>query len=151
MTEQRFQATLISAGQRVWIEIPFDPDTAWGRKERHHVRGTINDWPIRGPLSVEAGRVVLSLGAAWRRGNGLAAGHRVQVALTPEGPQLDRLSEDITQALAAEPAAQGFFEGLATFYRNTYVRWIEGAKRPETRRARIAEMVALLKLGKKQK
>jgi uncharacterized protein YdeI (YjbR/CyaY-like superfamily) len=31
------------------------------------------------------------------------------------------------------------------------VRWIESAKRSETRRARIAEMLSLLKAGKKQR
>jgi uncharacterized protein YdeI (YjbR/CyaY-like superfamily) len=40
---------------------------------------------------------------------------------------------------------------LATFYRNNYIRWIESAKRPETRRGRIAEMVDLLKAGTKQR
>ena len=37
------------------------------------------------------------------------------------------------------------------FYRRNYVRWIESAKRPETRAARIADTVALLKAGKRQK
>jgi hypothetical protein len=36
-------------------------------------------------------------------------------------------------------------------YRNGYLRWIEGAKRPETRSARIAETLGLLKAGKKQR
>jgi len=40
---------------------------------------------------------------------------------------------------------------LATFYRNGYLRWIGGVKRPETRSARIAEMLSLLKAGKKQR
>lgn len=47
--------------------------------------------------------------------------------------------------------AKAFFEGLATFYRNGYLRWIEGAKRPETRSARIVEVLGLLKAGKKQR
>ena len=38
-----------------------------------------------------------------------------------------------------------------TIYRNTYIKWIEGAKRPETRAARIAEMISLLRAGEKQK
>jgi uncharacterized protein YdeI (YjbR/CyaY-like superfamily) len=42
-------------------------------------------------------------------------------------------------------------ERLATFYRNGYIPWIESAKRPETRSARIAEMLSLLKAGKKQR
>jgi ATPase subunit of ABC transporter with duplicated ATPase domains len=40
---------------------------------------------------------------------------------------------------------------LATFYRNGYIRWIESARRPETRQARITEMIGLLKAGKKQR
>ena len=52
---------------------------------------------------------------------------------------------------ASEPEARAFFESLATFYRNGYVRWIEGAKRPETRSARIAEMLGLLRGGQKQR
>ena len=57
----------------------------------------------------------------------------------------------MASALDAEPQAKAFFEALATFYRNTYIKWIESAKRPETRAARINEMVELLKVGKKQK
>ena len=73
------------------------------------------------------------------------------MVLSPEGPQSEGLSPDIASALNAEPQAKAFFESLATFYRNTYIKWIESAKKPETRRARIQEMVALLKAGKKQK
>jgi uncharacterized protein YdeI (YjbR/CyaY-like superfamily) len=40
---------------------------------------------------------------------------------------------------------------LATFYRTGYVRWIEEAKRPETRARRIAETVEALAEGKKQR
>jgi len=48
-------------------------------------------------------------------------------------------------------SSRAFFESLATFYRNTYINWIEGAKRPTTRAARIGEMIELLKAGRKQK
>jgi len=91
------------------------------------------------------------LGAAWRRENGFEAGTGVEVVLTPEGPQSEGLSPDVATALEAEPQAKAFFESLATFYRNTYVRWIESAKRPDTRITRINEMINLLKAGKKQK
>lgn len=73
------------------------------------------------------------------------------MALSPEGPQSEGLSTDVAEALEAEPQAKAFFESLATFYRNTYIKWIESAKRPETRSARITEMIELLKAGKKQK
>ena len=75
----------------------------------------------------------------------------MEVTLSPEGPQSETLSSDVIEALESEPQARTFFESLATFYRNTYVKWIESAKRPETRVARIREMIKLLKAGKKQK
>ena len=61
------------------------------------------------------------------------------------------MSPDVASALDAEPKAKAFFESLATFYRNTYIKWIESAKKPETRTARIKEMVKLLKADRKQK
>ncbi len=151
MSEQRFTSVLQSAGQRVWIDLPFDPNEVWGTKDRHHVRGLVGAFEIRGPLAIEAGRYVLNLGAAWRRGNGVTGGDEVTVVLSPEGPQLDRLAEDIVAALESEPDAKAFFEGLATFYRKNYLRWIDGAKKPETRQARIVQLVSLLKVGRKEK
>ena len=50
-------------------------------------------------------------------------------------------------AFAAEPAAARFFDSLPSFYRNNYARWIEGAKRPETRAKRISELVDLTRRG----
>lgn len=148
---QEFTTIVQKAGSRVFIALPFDPQTTWGAKQRHHVRGTINNLTIRGSLGSDREHYFLLLGAAWRRDNGIEAGATVRVILAPEGPQQDLLASDIAEALAQEPAAAEFFAALATFYRNNYVRWIESAKRAETRSARIAEMVALLKAGKKQK
>ena len=148
---QEFTTIVQKAGSRVFIALPFDPQTTWGSKQRHHVRGTINNLTIRGSLGSDREHYFLLLGAAWRRDNGIETGATVRVILTPEGPQQEMLAPDIAEALAQEPAAAEFFAALATFYRNNYVRWIESAKRAETRSVRIAEMVALLKAGKKQK
>ena len=54
-------------------------------------------------------------------------------------------------AMRVEPQAKQFFDSLPTFYRNNYMRWINSAKRPPTRAARIAEMMELLKAGKREK
>jgi hypothetical protein len=151
MSIQRFKTTITKRGSRVYVPIPFDPNAAWGVKNRHYIRGTVNGCIVRGSLGSDGTAYFLPLGAAWRRDNGLEAGAKVAVELAPEGPQAATLAPDVAAALAAAPQAKTFFEGLATFYRNTYIKWIEGAKRPETRAARIAEMVALLNAGQKQK
>lgn len=83
--------------------------------------------------------------------SGIDAGTKVDVVLSPEGTQSENMSADVIRALDAEPQAKAFFESLATFYRNTFIKWIESAKKRETRAARINEMIELLKTGKKQK
>ena len=151
MSTQRFQTVIAKSGTRTYIAIPFNPNEVWGVKNRHHVTGSINGCTIRGSLGSDKTQYFLLLGAAWRRDNALVDGAVVDVVLTPEGPQADSLSPDLVSALGANPQAKAFFESLATFYRNNYIRWIESAKRPETRSGRISEMIRLLEAGTKQR
>jgi uncharacterized protein YdeI (YjbR/CyaY-like superfamily) len=70
----------------------------------------------------------------------------------PEGPQSEALADDIAAAFAAEPDAARFFDGLATFYRKNYLRWIDATKRsPDLRAQRIAELIGFMKAGRKQR
>jgi hypothetical protein len=151
MQIQRFQARVEKSGSKTIIVIPFNPNEAWGEKKRHHITGSINGKKFRGPLGSEGTQYFLSLGAAWLREVGMEAGQQVEVELAPEGPQQEALAPDIAAALELDNQARAFFEALATFYRKGYLRWIEGARRPEARQARIMEMVDLLKAGKKQR
>jgi hypothetical protein len=151
LTTQRFKTTIAKSGSRTFVPIPFNPNEVWGVKQRHHITGAVNGCKVRGSLGSDGTQYFLPIGAAWRRDNFLDAGSEVEVVLSPEGPQSEGLSPDVAAELDLEPGAKAFFESLATFYRNTYIKWIESAKRPETRSARIKEMVELLKAGKKQK
>jgi hypothetical protein len=151
MTNKLFTATIEKTGSKTVIPLPFDPNVVWGSRQRHHITGTVGGHKIRGPLSQVGEQFVLPLGDAWRRDTGLQAGDSVEVALSAEGPQAGQLAEDVTAALDTDPQARAFFESLATFYRNGFIKSIEGARRPETRAARIAEMMVLLQAGKKQK
>jgi len=61
------------------------------------------------------------------------------------------LGQDVDAALDAAPDARAFFESLPTFYRKDYARWLDSAKRPETRARRIEEFVALLRAGRRER
>jgi uncharacterized protein YdeI (YjbR/CyaY-like superfamily) len=52
-------------------------------------------------------------------------------------------------ALDRDPKARAFFSGLAPSYRRLYVRWVDSAKREETRQRRLAEALATLRAGRK--
>ena len=117
-SERSFQARLEGTEKgRVYVVLPFDVEKVWGSRARYHVRGTINGMGVRGSLEQFSKGYLLPLGPAWRRGAGLQMGDPVTVALMPEGPQSEALAADIAGALAAEPDAARFFDGLATFYR----------------------------------
>ena len=150
--EKEFTATAEGRpGGGIAIKLPFDPSAVWGERERYDVTGTINGHRVRGNLTSRAGGHVLGLGPAWCRAGTIVDGVQVVVVLAPEGPQLGAMAEDIATALGAEPAARRFFESLPTFYRKNFMRWIDAAKRPETRAKRIAETVATLKSGKRER
>lgn len=147
-----FDAVVERAGSKAIIRLPFDPNEVWGAKERHHITGAVNGCAVRGPLAADGDGYFLALGPAWLRDSRLAVGAAVTVEMRAEGPQMEQLADDITAALEAEPEALAFFQGLATFYRKGYLRWIDATKRrPEERAVRIAEVVRLLKAGEKQR
>ncbi len=151
-TAQEFRVT-IAAGPRgsLIIPVPFDPDAVWGAKPRHPVNGRVGPCGVRGVIE-NADGFRLKLGPAWARDAPVKVGDTVTVTLAPEGPQRAALDPDIAAALAAEPEAAAFFDGLAQFYRRAYLTWIAGTKRkPEERARRIEETVRLLKAGIKQR
>ena len=150
---RRFRATIAGSEKgRVYVRLPFDPAEAWGARARYDVRGTVNDCRVRGTLAEAGQGHFLPLGPAWRRDNGLRPGDEIEVLLTAEPAQREGLPDDVAAALDAEPEAASFYDNLAGFYRKAYLRWIESTKRrPDVRAARIAELVALLKAGRKQR
>jgi uncharacterized protein YdeI (YjbR/CyaY-like superfamily) len=52
--------------------------------------------------------------------------------------------------LAQNPKAAAYFAKLAYSHQREYVRWLEGAKKPETRLKRLGETVAMLIQGRKR-
>jgi len=151
--EQEFTA-VVEPGPRGsgFLRLPFDPAEAWGERSVYRVAGRLGWFGVRGSLVERDGDHVFVLGAAWLRDCPIKPGMEVAAVLWPEGPQLDGLDEDVAYALASEPEAAAFFEGLAQFYRKAYLKWLDGAKRrPELRRQRLEEFVALLKVGRKSR
>ena len=150
---KRYRATLaLDSRKRLYLPVPFDPDVEWGAKPRHHVRGQLGPLKTRGALERFDGGWGLRLNPKSHVACELDAGDTVDVELWPEGPQVEDQPPDILLALAAEPAARDAFQGLATFYRKGWLRWIDATqRRPHERARRIAEMVEVLKAGGKER
>jgi uncharacterized protein YdeI (YjbR/CyaY-like superfamily) len=63
--------------------------------------------------------------------------------------EADTVPPDLASALGAKPAAARNFAAFAPSARKAYLYWINAAKRPETRTARIREVVRLAAANKK--
>jgi hypothetical protein len=153
MRARRFRARIAADPRgRAGIAVPFDPDEAWGAKAQHHVNGTVNGCRVRVAIVPGNSGWAFTLSPARMRDAGMEVGSDVIVELAPEGPQRGDLADDISAALAANPAAVAFFDTLAQFYRKAYLRYIDATtRRPDLRAARIAEVVDLLAGGIKER
>ena len=153
MRVERFRARIAvdSRGHAV-ITVPFDPDGTWGAKAVHHVSGTVNGCRVRVMLEPGGSGWAFTMNPTRMQHAGILVGSQVPVELSPEGPQRGDLAEDIAAALDANPLAGAFFDTLAQFYRNGYLRYIDATKRrPDLRAARIAEVTGLLARGIKER
>lgn len=145
---QAFQAVVIEIDHRAAVALPFSPEKVWGPRGRFVTSGTVAGRAWRGPLEpVGDGRFVALLDPE----HPVAVGATVEVVLAAEDPLADNVAPDVAAALRSDPEAREFFEDLAGYYRRNFIRGIEGAKRPETRAARIAEMMALLRQRRREK
>ncbi len=152
MGEQRRFRAVVQQGERgrVFIEIPFVPSEVWGKKARHHVRGTIASVAFSGSLGSRNGMTFFPLAKELRSAASIAPGDSVDVVLESAEAQTAELPADLSSALARNKAALKHFEGLSTFYKNTWIKWIEGARRAETRTARLTKTIEMLAGGEKQ-
>jgi uncharacterized protein YdeI (YjbR/CyaY-like superfamily) len=52
--------------------------------------------------------------------------------------------EDVQKALGKQKKIKNYFDSLPYSHKKEYVVWIEDAKKPETRAARVKKMIAML-------
>jgi uncharacterized protein YdeI (YjbR/CyaY-like superfamily) len=96
------------------------------------------------------GRFLIPLSAEHRAAAGVAAGDEVEVEVEADtAPRDVVVPADFADALAQDQRAQAFFQGLAYSHRKEWVRWIDSAKKPETRTSRLAAAVDALRAGKR--
>ena len=80
----------------------------------------------------------------------VAAGDQVDVDIEPDtGPREVEVPADLAEALAHDQAARAAFDGLSSTHRKEWVRWIDDAKKAETRATRLAKTVESLHAGKR--
>ena len=114
------------------------------------LEGTINGHPFRAVLQGnDSEGYFMRVNDAMRRGAGADAGDTVELAILGPEPA-PTPPADLRTALNASRAAKSLWNDLATLARRDYIRWIEGAKTPETRARRVRRTAEQLAEGKRR-
>lgn len=139
----RFNARLNGSGALLAVPKAIDKKLRGMPK----VEGTINGHPFRAALEPNpSGGRWLKVNKAMRWGAGAADGDTVELAIL--GPEPDpKGPADLRTAFESAPEAKAVWKELTTMGRQDWVRWIESAKKPETRARRVTRTVEQLSEG----
>ena len=148
-----FTATIQNAsgasGGGAFVEVPFDVEAAFGSK-RPKVKALIEGVPYRGTL-VRMGREkhLLLILKSIREQVGKTFGDEIKVSVESDVEErVIEIPKDLLKEFKKDKNAKAIFDKLAYTHQREYVRWIEEAKKEETRQNRIVKTIAMLKKKK---
>jgi len=144
-----YRTTVVLGGKTATgLQVPDDVVEALGGGKRPPVVVTVAGHTYRTTVAPMGGAFWVPLSAEHREAAGLQADEEVDVRIELDSaPREVSLPDDL--AAAFDDAARATFDGLAYSHRKEWVRWVEEAKKPETRTARIQKTVESLRAGKK--
>jgi hypothetical protein len=149
MKKFRFNAKIESTfSGGAYVLFPFDTKAEFGTNGQVRVKATFDGVPYSGSL-VKYGypQHMMPILKDIRESIGKQPGETVDVVI--ERDETVRTVEVPVQflALMRKEKLLPFFESLSYTHRKEYCRWISEAKKEETRQARLAKAIAMLKNG----
>jgi hypothetical protein len=136
--KKTYKTTIHRNGSICFIPVPFDPKPVFGRV-RAPVKVTLNGYTYRSTIAAMGGQTGIPLRRSNREAAGLVGDETLNVTL-----ELDVLKRevkppaDLVRALKAAPHAWERWRELSYTHQREYVESILAAKRPETRKRRVA-------------
>ena len=141
-----------AGGGGAFVEIPFDVEKEFGAK-RPNVKAMIEGVPYRGILTrmgTEYHLLIILKGI--REQIGKTFGDKVKITVEPDTePRVVEVPKELLKELKKDKSVKAFFDKLAYTHQREYVKWIEEAKKDETRQARVVKTIEMLKQGKKER
>jgi hypothetical protein len=139
--KQTFSVTLRPDGS---FELPIDVRALYG-EARPAVKMTILGETHRTRVMVYGGKYLLGL---WKRvveQHGLRGGERLEVTLEPDtAPRTVTPPKELAAALKKNAKARAGWQAMSFTHRREWAEAIRDAKKPETRKRRVAQAVAAL-------
>ena len=139
-----------AGGGGAFVEVPFDVEKAFGSK-RPKVKALIEGVPYRGMLVRMGGpNHMLIILKGIREQIGKTFGDKVKITVEPDTePRVIQIPKDLLKEFKKDKEAKTFFDKLSYTHKNEYVRWVEEAKKEETRQNRVTKTIEMLKKGKR--
>ncbi|MDQ2772542.1 MAG: YdeI/OmpD-associated family protein [Bacteroidota bacterium] len=152
--EHDFEAVL-EAGDGdggVFVVVPFSVAEVYGTRGRVPVQATFDGYPYQGSITpLGDGHHALHVLKQIRKAVDKTIGDTVRVTLTRDMAERKMTPpDDLAAQLATNAKAAAYFHKLAYTHQREFVRWLEGAKKPETRAHRLAQTIELLGQGRKR-
>ncbi|QIY91616.1 YdeI/OmpD-associated family protein [Chryseobacterium gallinarum] len=149
-----FTATIKQSGtmNAAFVDFPFSTEELFGKKGLVKIKATFdNKVEYRGSLAkMKSDCHILGLTQEIRKQLGKTFGDEVSVSLIEDKEErLVEIANDIAFIFNQNPEAKVLFDKMSYTHRKEYIRWIEEAKKPETRENRKSKMIQMILEGKK--
>jgi Bacteriocin-protection, YdeI or OmpD-Associated/Domain of unknown function (DUF1905) len=148
----RFKAKIEGkeAGVVAAITPPVDVIEWFGTRARVPIRGTINGFAFRSSLMPCGNARMMPVNKTLCRGAGVKPGDLVEVVMErDDGARTVEAPPELKRELARSKPARERWDGLAFTHKKEMAGSISGAKQEETRKRRLAKVMAVLKTGAK--
>ncbi|SHE61582.1 YdeI/OmpD-associated family protein [Chryseobacterium vrystaatense] len=135
-----------------FVEFPFSTEKLFNKKGQVKIRATFDHKvDYRGSLvKMNSDCHILGLTQEVRKQLGKSVGDEVSVSLIEDMEERRvEIADDIASVFTENPDAKSLFDKMSYTHRKEYIRWIEGAKKPETREKRKVRMIEMILKGKK--
>ncbi|OCA80598.1 hypothetical protein BBH99_00415 [Chryseobacterium contaminans] len=135
-----------------FVEFPFSTEELFNKKGQVKIKATFDDKvEYRGSLAkMKSDCHILGLTQEIRKQLGKTFGDEVSISLVEDKEErVVEIAEDIAVIFNENPEAKVLFDTMSYTHRKEYIRWIEEAKKPETRKNRKVKMIQMILDGKK--
>jgi hypothetical protein len=142
-------AILLGGKTATGLQVPDDIVDGLGGGKRPAVKVTVAGYTYRTTVAARGGMFLVPLSAENRTAANVQAGEEVDVDIELDTePRVVTVPDDLAAVFTKDEQAKQNFDRMAFTHRNEYVRWIESAKRPETRERRVNEAAVALREGR---
>ncbi len=135
-----------------FVEFPFSTEELFNKKGQVKIKALFdNRIEYRGSLAkMKSDCHILGLTQEVRKQLDKTFGDEVSVSLIEDKEErVVEIADDIASVFNENPDAKGLFDKMSYTHKKEYIRWIEEAKKPETRENRKIKMIQMILDGKK--